>query len=336
VFPNTDEPLDLVDPTGHYIVPPPNAGTSERIGNGVSSPSNFVADVATARVVEHAVITAPNNAAKAAAAHAALARVEAEQATAKRAAAQKAARAAAARRTALALANRKTAMREAAQNSTERLLFEKLAMSEAADVDGGKNITPPGEDLGAGTESIPVGDWGIDILGNPGHEGPGIDILGNPGHEGPGIDFLGNPGSDQGRIINADDPGTDEPGDGRAVGGEEAGDADGDDPVVSAEVANGNKSAWAAEFAIEKAERDETAGDVGDAATNLTQTFAGLRGTPPSDWVAESPVSSGGTPEFRPPTAAAGGIGIEPLAANAAIIGLAIWWVVRKIGGSDG
>ena len=106
MFPNTDEPLDLVDPTGHYIVPPPNAGASERIGNGVSSPSNFVADVATARVVEHAVITAPNNAAKAAAAHAALARVEAEQATAHRAAVaaaqaearrQAAARAAAAR-----------------------------------------------------------------------------------------------------------------------------------------------------------------------------------------------------------------------------------------------
>jgi RHS repeat-associated protein len=213
-----DEPLDLVDPTGHYIVPPggpDGAGTSERTGNGVTSPNNFIADVATARVVEHAVITAPNNAAKAAAAHAALARVEAEQANARKAAiaaAQKAARAAATRRTAQALANRKTALREAAQNSTQRLLFEKLAMSEAADVDGGKNITPPGEDLGTGTESIPVGDWSIEILGNPGHEGPNNDILGNPGHEGPGIDILGNPGSDQGPITNVDESDTDGPG----------------------------------------------------------------------------------------------------------------------------
>jgi RHS repeat-associated protein len=57
-----DEPLDLVDPTGHYIVPPggpDGAGTSERVGNGVTSPNNWIADVATARVVEHAVITAP-------------------------------------------------------------------------------------------------------------------------------------------------------------------------------------------------------------------------------------------------------------------------------------
>jgi RHS repeat-associated protein len=111
-----DEPLDLVDPTGHGIVPPPNAGTSERVGNGVSSPSNYVADVATARVVEQAVITAPNNAAKAAAAHAALARVEAEQANAKKvavAAAQKAARAAALKRTAEQAAARKPAAQRA-------------------------------------------------------------------------------------------------------------------------------------------------------------------------------------------------------------------------------
>jgi RHS repeat-associated protein len=121
-----DEPLDLVDPTGHYIVPPPNAGTSERIGNGVSSPSNFVADVATARVVEHAVITAPNNAAKAAAAHAALAKVEAEQATAKKAAvaaAQKAARAAAAQRTAEQAAARKAAARRAAEAAARAPAF---------------------------------------------------------------------------------------------------------------------------------------------------------------------------------------------------------------------
>ena len=204
-----DEPLDLVDPTGHYIVPPPNAGTSERIGNDVSSPSNFVADVATARVVEHAVITAPNNAAKAAAAHAALAKVEAEQANAKKAAiaaAQKAARAAATRRAALALARRKTATREAAQNSAQRLLIQKLAMSEAVDVGGGKNITPPGEDLGNETESIPVGDWDIEILGNPGHQGPNNDITVTPDNGGPRT------------IINAEESGGDKPGDGPSAG----------------------------------------------------------------------------------------------------------------------
>src|SRR3984957_10180492 len=152
-----DEPLDLVDPPGHYIVPPPNAGTSERIGNDVSSPSNFVADVATARVIEHAVITAPNNAAKAAAAHAALAKVEAEQANAHRAAiaaAQKAARAAATRRAALALARRKTATREAAQNSAQRLLIQKLAMSEAVDVGGGMKMRHRAGELHKKTESF--------------------------------------------------------------------------------------------------------------------------------------------------------------------------------------
>ena len=84
-----DEPLDMVDPTGHYIVPPGGAygaGTSERVGNGVTSPSNYIADVTTARIVQQAVISAPNDAAKAAAARAAVAKVEVEQATAKKAA----------------------------------------------------------------------------------------------------------------------------------------------------------------------------------------------------------------------------------------------------------
>ena len=179
--------------------------------------------MATARVVEHAVITAPNDAAKAAAAHAAVVRVEAEQARAHRqavearAAAQKAARAAATRRTAPALARRKTATRENAEKSAERWLLTRSPMSEAVDVGGGRNITPPGEDLGTGTVSIPVGDWGIETLGTPGHEGPPIDILGNPGHGGPSVDILGNPGSDQGPIINADDPTTDGPEDGPKV-----------------------------------------------------------------------------------------------------------------------
>jgi len=69
-----DEPLDLVDPTGHYIVPEggaEGAGTSERIGNGATSSSNYIADQTTARIVQQAVISAPNDAAKAAAARAA-------------------------------------------------------------------------------------------------------------------------------------------------------------------------------------------------------------------------------------------------------------------------
>jgi RHS repeat-associated protein len=117
-----DEPLDLVDPTGHYIVPPggpDGAGTSERVGNGVSSPNNWIADVATARVVEHAVITAPNNAAKAAAAHAALARVERQQATAHKAAVATAARAAQAR------------AREQAEARARTLALEKLKLIAA-------------------------------------------------------------------------------------------------------------------------------------------------------------------------------------------------------------
>jgi hypothetical protein len=117
-----DEPLDLVDPTGHYIVPPggpDGAGTSERAGNGVTSPNNWIADVATARVVEHAVITAPNNAAKAAAAHAALARVERQQATAHKAAVATAARAAQAR------------AREQAEARARTLALEKLKLIAA-------------------------------------------------------------------------------------------------------------------------------------------------------------------------------------------------------------
>jgi RHS repeat-associated protein len=115
-----DEPLNLVDPTGHYIVPEggaEGAGTSERIGNGATSASNYVADVTTARIVEQAVTKAPNDAAKAAAARAAVAKVEAEQATARKAAvaaAAKAARAAAAKKTAEQVAERKAAAQRSA------------------------------------------------------------------------------------------------------------------------------------------------------------------------------------------------------------------------------
>ena len=81
-----DEPLDRVDPTGHYIVPEggaEGAGTSERVGNGATSESNYIADQTTARIVQQAVITAPNDAAKAAAARVAVAKVESlKQATA--------------------------------------------------------------------------------------------------------------------------------------------------------------------------------------------------------------------------------------------------------------
>ena len=127
-----DEPLDLVDPTGHYIVPPggpDGAGTSERIGNGVTSPNNWIADVATARVVEHAVITAPNAAAKAAAAHAAVARVEAEQATARKAAVAAAARAKAAARAAAAA---KAARAAAVKKTAEQVAARKAAAQRAA------------------------------------------------------------------------------------------------------------------------------------------------------------------------------------------------------------
>jgi RHS repeat-associated protein len=50
-----DEPLDLVDPTGHYIVPEggaEGAGTSQRVGNGATSSSNYIADQTTARIVQ--------------------------------------------------------------------------------------------------------------------------------------------------------------------------------------------------------------------------------------------------------------------------------------------
>jgi RHS repeat-associated protein len=93
-----DEPLDLVDPTGHNIVPPggaENAGTTARIGNGDTSANNFIADETTARIVQQAVISAPNDAAKAAAARAAAAKVAQQQATAHQEAVAAAARAAA-------------------------------------------------------------------------------------------------------------------------------------------------------------------------------------------------------------------------------------------------
>src|SRR5580692_9640862 len=115
-----DEPLDLVDPTGHYIVPEggaEGAGTSERIGNGATSASNYIADQTTARIVEKAVISAPNDAAKAAAARAAVAKVDAEQATAAKAAkaaAAKAARAAAAKKASEEQAEKEAAAKAAA------------------------------------------------------------------------------------------------------------------------------------------------------------------------------------------------------------------------------
>ena len=86
-----DEPLDLTDPTGHYIVPsgtPESAGVTPRAGStSVTSSSNYVADVAAARVIQAAAAKATTSAAKAAAAKAAAAKVTAQQ----NAAAQKAA-----------------------------------------------------------------------------------------------------------------------------------------------------------------------------------------------------------------------------------------------------
>jgi hypothetical protein len=153
-----DEPLDLVDPTGHYIVPPPNAGTSERVGNGVSSPSNYVADVATARVVEQAVITAPNDAAKAAAAHAAIARVEAEQATAR-----KAAVAAAAREAAQEKAREEAEARAKAKAAAEKSQLSRAAAAEKAMLDPGDSS----QGGGAGRTVSDVFGWlgkGGDLL----------------------------------------------------------------------------------------------------------------------------------------------------------------------------
>jgi hypothetical protein len=56
-----DRPLE---PTGHYIVPPggtEGAGTNERRERGLHPRATGVADVATARIVEQAVITAPTS-----------------------------------------------------------------------------------------------------------------------------------------------------------------------------------------------------------------------------------------------------------------------------------
>ena len=210
-----DEPLDLVDPTGHYIVPEggaEGAGTSERIGNGATSESNFIADQTTARIVQHAVISAPNDAAKAAAARAAVAKVVAEQANAKKAAV--------ARNAALALAKRKAATSKTTETSLQQWLLNKSPMSGAVDVDGGKNVTPPAEDLGNDIEFIPVGDQGVETLINPGHEGPSNDILINPGHEGPSNDILVTPdnGGPQ-TIINAAASEADQPTDGPVTDG---------------------------------------------------------------------------------------------------------------------
>jgi hypothetical protein len=94
--------------------------------------------VATARVVEHAVITAPNAAAKAAAARAAVAKVEAEQATARKGAvaaaarAKAAARAAAAAKAARAAAAAKAARAAAAKKAAAQVAARKAAAQRAA------------------------------------------------------------------------------------------------------------------------------------------------------------------------------------------------------------
>ena len=53
-----DNPLDLADPTGHYIVPSGTAisdGTTARVGTtSVTSSSNYVADMAAAPVIRAA------------------------------------------------------------------------------------------------------------------------------------------------------------------------------------------------------------------------------------------------------------------------------------------
>ena len=132
-----DEPLDMVDPTGHYIVPPGGAygaGTSERVGNGVTSPSNYIADVTTARVVQQAVISAPNDAAKAAAARAAVAEVEVEQAAAKKAAV---AAAAAAQKRATEEAEAKARARAATEKSLDRAVTTQKSLLDPTDSSGG-------------------------------------------------------------------------------------------------------------------------------------------------------------------------------------------------------
>ena len=101
------------------------AGTSERVGNGATSESNYIADQTTARIVQQAVITAPNDAAKAAAARAAVAKVEAEQATAE------AAQAAAAR----AAAQQRAREEAEAKATAEKALLSRAAQAERSMLD---------------------------------------------------------------------------------------------------------------------------------------------------------------------------------------------------------
>jgi RHS repeat-associated protein len=164
-----DEPLDLVDPTGHYIVPEggaEGAGTSERIGNGATSASNYIADQTTARIVEKAVISAPNDAAKAAAARAAVAKVDAEQATAAKAAkaaAAKAARAAAAKKASEEQAEKEAAAKAAAAKA-------KLKPTDGRGVPGPSSsvITQVGQGAvgGAGTLGGVLGTGVSAVLGD--------------------------------------------------------------------------------------------------------------------------------------------------------------------------
>ncbi len=78
-----DMPLDLADPTGHYIVPSGTAvsdGTTARVSTtSVTSSSNYVADIAAARVIQAAVAKAVTPAAKTNAAKAAVAQVTSQQ-----------------------------------------------------------------------------------------------------------------------------------------------------------------------------------------------------------------------------------------------------------------
>jgi RHS repeat-associated protein len=185
-----DEPLDLVDPTGHYIVPEggaEGAGTSERIGNGATSASNYIADQTTARIVQQAVITAPNDAAKAAAARAAVAKVDAEQATAKKAAvaaaAAKAAKAAA-RRAAEEQAQKQAAAKEAAAKA-------KLKPTDGHSVPG-----PSGSVISAAVGGSGIGAVGVSSTAADAGDGA---ILFRGAAEG----YAGNPGTQRSGVTPA-------------------------------------------------------------------------------------------------------------------------------------
>jgi len=146
------------------------AGTSQRTGNGDTSESNFIADQTTARIVQQAVITAPNDAAKAAAARAAVAKVEAEQA-----ATENAAKAAAAKKAAVEQAEKEAAAKA------------KLKPTD------GRSLPGPSPSVIAQAAGGPIGGVGVDSTAAGAEDGAILfrgaaeGYAGSPGTQGSGI-----------------------------------------------------------------------------------------------------------------------------------------------------